>query len=364
MDDYTWQRLIEKRRSSHRWQGRLLLLLAVIIGVSVWYFAIYTRTPEYALKHAQQAIADQDEAALQRYVNLELLTSRAYDDLTRDLFAYDATLTPATKVMFEKYYLLIKPQLTRGTEQTILRRVRDGSWSLPGGTDILKGRQLGIDYDRFLERSQLRNTTLVDIGSITRSGTTATAILNVKEDYTGTPFQLEAAMEQAEDGHWQIAYIKNYHDYLDTISQIMNGDISEYIDNTAGIVDDYNATFEQLQQEFKRRVKTSDGKMSDSQRQALARWIENEIIPPLKKRQQKLDEIDVPAGARYLASQRQSATDLTIRAWQHYIKALRDDSPEEYDKAETLHKQELAVDLRVEDIIHHTAVSKNIPNVN
>ena len=215
-----------------------------------------------------------------------------------------------------------------------------------------------------MERSQLRNTTLVDIGSITRSGTTATAILNVKEDYTGTPFQLEAAMEQAEDGHWQIAYIKNYHDYLDTISQIMNGDISEYIDNTSGIVDDYNATFEQLQQEFNRRVKTSDGKMSDSQRQALARWIENEIIPPLKKRQQKLDEIDVPAGARYLASQRQSATDLTIRAWQHYIKALRDDSPEEYDKAETLHKQELAVDLRVEDIIHHTAVSKNIPNVN
>ena len=38
-------------------------------------------------------------------------------------------------------------------------------------------------------------------------------------------------------------------------------------------------------------------------------------------------------------------------------------SQEEFDAAETLHKQELAIDLRVQDIIRHTAISKNIPNL-
>jgi hypothetical protein len=42
---------------------------------------------------------------------------------------------------------------------------------------------------------------------------------------------------------------------------------------------------------------------------------------------------------------------------------VEEDQPREFDIAETLLKQELAVDLRVEDIIHHTAVSKNMPNL-
>ena len=77
----------------------------------------------------------------------------------------------------------------------------------------------------------------------------------------------------------------------------------------------------------------------------------------------QIDEIDVPAGAGYLARQRQLSTETTIRAWQHYIKGLRGDQPREFDAAETLLKQELAIDLRVDDIIRHTAISRNIPNL-
>ena len=37
------------------------------------------------------------------------------------------------------------------------------------------------------------------------------------------------ALEEAADGHWQIAYIKNYRDYLDTVAPLINGDIADYI---------------------------------------------------------------------------------------------------------------------------------------
>ena len=158
-------------------------------------------------------------------------------------------------------------------------------------------------------------------------------------------------------------YIKNYRDYLDKISPLQNGDIASYIDATKNIVEAYNADFTSYQREFKRLTKTADGKLSSKQRQKIADLIENNVLPALKKRQQKLDEIDIPAGARYLARQRQQSTETTIKAWHHYIKGLRENKSTEFDTAETLHKQELAIDLRIEDIIHHTAVSKNIPNL-
>ncbi len=338
MDEITWKRSIARRQRRIRQQRRffvLVLIAAVGIAMSIWYVFFYTRTPEYALKEVQTAIEKRDSEKFARYVNLDLLTSQAYDDLTRDLFAYDATLTPKTRVLFEKFYILVKPELTRGTQEAILRRVNSGLWTLPDGLDILKGHQLGIDFERFLARTQLRNTTLVSVGSITHEGTTATADVNIKEDDTDTSFTLVVVLEEAEDGHWQVAYIKNYRNYLDTISPLVNDDIAN---------------------------KTSDGRLSKKQREKIADFLEEDVLPALKQRQAKLDEVDVPKGAGYLARQRQKSTEITISAWQHYIRGLREDKPREFDTAETLMKQELAIDLRVDDIIHHTAVSKNIPN--
>lgn len=364
MDDYTWQKRLRARRArEHRRLYLGFFLLATLIGATVWYFFFYIRTPEYALGQIQTAIAKQDEAAFKHYVNTELLSSRAYDDLTMDLFAYDSELTPKTKAMFEKFYIMIKPQLAEGMENAALGRISQGSWSLPEGTDILKGRQLGIDFERFIERSQIRNTTFVSIGKVEHNGHSATAEVEVLEDYTQTPFTLQLAMEQAEDGHWQVAYIKNYKAYLDKISPLQNKDIADYIEATKKIVSDSNENFEVYQNQFKRLNNSKSGHLSKQQKQSITALIENDIIPALQERQAKLDAIEVPAGAQYLARQRQQSTETSIKAWQHYIKGLREDSPAEFATAETLHKQELAIDLRVQDIIRHTAISKNIPNL-
>lgn len=364
MDDYTWQKKLRQRKVRQRRKLFLaFLFLAFFLGTAIWYFLFYTRTPEYTLNQITTAIKEHDPKTFQRYVNIDVLTSRAYDDLTVDLFAYDSALTPNTRVMFEKFYILIKPQLSSGLAQIVLSRLEHGAWTLPEGTDILKGRQLGIDFERFLERSQLRNTTLTGIGSIEHEGTTATAAVNILEDYTQTPFTLQVVLEQAADGHWQVSYIKNYRQYLDTIAPLHNSDIASYINNTQDIVDTYNKDFEAYQQKFRQLAKTEQGQFSNQQRKLLASLIEDTIIPALKKRQQALDEIEIPAGAQYLARQRQQATETTIKAWQHFIKGLRENSNAEFSTAETLHKQELAIDLRVQDIIRHTAISKNIPNL-
>lgn len=364
MDDYTWQKHLQNRRRS---KGRrifaVLFLLAAAAGTAIWYFAFFLRTPEYALTRAREAWAGQDAEGFKQAVNLSLLTSRAYDDLTVDLFAYDSTLTPQTRVMFEKFYIMIKPQLTQGTEAAILSRMTGGGWSLPEGTDILKGRQLGIDYERFLERSQLRNTTLLAVEKVERSGSAATATLRIREDYTQTEFLLELSMEQAENGHWQVAYIKNYRQYLDAIAPLQNQHIAEYIEATKGIVTTFNEILRDQQVRFQSLTTTSKGKLSDYQREELQVLISQYVVPGLKERQKELDAVAVPPGAQYLAAQRKLSTETTLSAWEHFLAGLQQDDPAEFDTAEALHKQALAIDLRVDDIIHHTAISKNIPNM-
>ena len=364
MDDYTWQRRLRARRTQERRRLSLVfLLVAALIGAVVWYFFFFIRTPEYALEQIQTALTERDGEKFNHYVNAELLSSRAYDDLTVDLFAYDSELTPKTRAMFEKFYIMIKPQLAQGLETAALNRITAGSWNLPEGTDILKGRQLGIDFERFLERSQVRNTTLVKVGKVEHNGHSATADVEIMEEYTQTPFTLQLAMEQAEDGHWQVAYIKNYKAYLDKIAPLQNKDIADYIAATKDIVSDSNERFEVFQARFKRLNSSKNGHLTKQQKINIAALIEDDIIPSLQSRQTQLDAVEVPAGAQYLARQRQQSTETSIKAWQHYIKGLREDSPAEFATAETLHKQELAIDLRVQDIIRHTAISKNIPNL-
>ena len=367
MDDYTWNMKLKRREIRQKQHDRLLFcliaLLAVMIGGWLWYSLSYTRTPEYALKQLQSAVNRRDSGTFHRYINLDLLTSMAYDDLTVDLFSYDSSLTPETKKLFEKFYVLVKPQLTQGTADTILRRVSSGGWELPDGADILKGRQLGIDYERFLECAQLRNTELVKLGTIQKDGRSATAEMTVRDTYTQTEFTLQLVMEQSEEGYWQVAYIKNYREYLETIAPLHNKDIADYIHATQSIVNQYNTKFQQQQNRFHTLTTTSDGRLSRAQKSAIQSLLEDQVIPTLTERQQKLDLITVPPGASYLSQLRKDSTQLTIDAWKHFTSGINKGDQSELETAETLHKRELEVDLRIEDIIKHAAVSKNIPNI-
>ena len=196
-------------------------------------------------------------------------------------------------------HILIKPQLSGGMEQAALTRISSGAWSLPEGTDILKGRQLGIDYERFLARSQLRNTSFVGIGKVTEDGTTATAEIEIRDDWTGTVFTLEAAMEQATDGHWQVTYLKNYRDYLDAVTPLHNEDIAKYSDATKNIVAAYNEKLAAYKLRFNALSKTNSGTFTAEQKAGLEALIQTPgqiVVQHLTaQRQQRITALIEPA---------------------------------------------------------------------
>ncbi len=391
MDDFTWRKRLEDRRKRRKRERLFVLFFIIAIIASFFlYIGVYTKTPDYAMKTVQEALKDNDSDTFGRYVDLISVTSKAYDDLTVDLFKYDTQLSDRERSLFENFYVLIRPQIAQGAADVIDYKIQKGIWTLPDG--ILQGRQLGVDFDLLLERSLIRHTTIVGTGKVEYTDVgKVTVDLNVIEDYTNKPFTLQLEVENVNGSgwsfggfefdlfehswkvgsvnlnlgtsEWRVVGIKNYREYLEMVAPILKQEIADYIDNTSEIVNRYNEAFRTQQNEFTYMQRTQNGVMNPQQRERIASYIENNVIPTLQNRQMELDEIAAPNGAIYLQKLRKESTTITVSAWSYYIKGLRENSAEAFDTAESLHKQELAIDQRIEEIVHNSAISRDRPDL-
>ena len=390
MDDYTWRKRLEARRRRRRRERMFALTLLVMALTAVFlYFSVYTKTPEYAMREMVEAYRAGDANTFRRHVDLDSITLAAYDDLTSDLFKYDTQLSDAERSLFENFYVLIRRQMCKGAVKVLDTYIDTREWTLPG--EILKGRQLGIDYDLLLDRSLIRHTSFIDLEEVTHHGDVATATFNIVEDYSKVPFPLKVTLKDLANkslniggnelevfGHklkfpvftfnlggsdWKVVSVDNYRGYLDAVSPILKKNLADYIDSTEEIVYRYNQTFRVAQDNFISMQKSPYGIMFANQRVDVSNYITNTIIPALENRQAELDEVPIPEGAQFLASLRQESTRITILAWQSYIKGITENSAADLDTAASLHKQELVLDQRIEEIVHNSAIARNLPEL-
>ena len=390
MDDYTWRKRLEARRKRRQRERLIALGIFGLILLGIFgYFSVYTKTPEYAMREMFDAYKAGDMRTFRRHVDLNSITLAAYDDLTGDLFKYDTQLTDRERSLFENFYVLIRRQMCQGAVKVINTYLDTGEWTLPG--EILKGRQLGIDYDILLDRSLIRHTSLLDFDGVDHHGEEATASFIVVEDYSQAPFTLKVTLKDLANesynvggqeidifGHkfkfpglsfnlggsdWKVVRVDNYKEYLDAVSPLLRTNLATYIDDTAEIVYRYNGVFDGEQNDFISLQRTPSGIMTDSQRVNVSAYINDVIILSLENRQAELDAVPVPQGAQFLAQLRQESTRVTIMAWQAYARGISENSSAALDEAASLHKQELVLDQRIEEIIHNSAVAKNIPSL-
>ena len=387
MDEYTWRKRREQRRRRlHNERIALLVFVIILVSGVIWYVTSYKKTPNYAMAEAIISLHSDDKTNFKNHVDFDSVTLKGYDDLTGDLFKYDKQLSDHERSLFENFYVLIRNQMCQGAVKIINTRLDTGQWTLP--EEMLKGRQLGIDFDLLLERSLIRHTSIIDVENIENLGDTATADVKVVEDYTQTPFTLKVTLENLGGGiniggssfeifgnlieipginfklganEWKVVRVENYHEYLDAVSPMLKQELAEYIDATNGIVERYNAIFLEQQTTFVDMQKTSDGIISEERRNQIADYINQTIIPTLSSRQDELNEIPVSKSAQYLANLRKESTAVTIQAWQFYAGGLIADDSAAFDTAESLHKQELALDQRIEELIYNSAVAKEVP---
>ena len=390
MDDYTWRRRLSERRK-RRERERLFVIFCflMIFGGIFFYFFVYTKTPEYAMCEMVTAYKNDDAKTFRRHIDLNSITLKAYDDLTSDLFKYDTQLSDRERSLFENFYVLIRRQMCKGAVKVINTYLDTGEWTLPG--EILKGRQLGVDYDILLDRSLIRHTSFLELEEVEIQDEEATATFSIVEEYSQVPFVLKVTIKDlANDSFniggkefeifgrkfkfpglsfnlggsdWKIVSVDNYRGYLDTVSPILRQNLAEYIDNTAEIVSHYNGIFEEEQDVFITLQKSPSGIMTTNQRTEVADFIKNTVIPTLEERQDELNQVPIPQGAQFLASLRQESTRVTILAWRSYIKGITENSAADLDTAASLHKQEMIFDQRAEEIVHNSAVARKLPEL-
>lgn len=390
MDDYTWRKRLAARRR-RRQQERLFVMFLFVTAITFTflYFTVYTKTPEYAMREMVTAFKAGDAKTFRRHVDLNSVTLQAYDDLTSDLFKYDTQLSDRERSLFENFYVLIKRQMCNGAVKVINTYLDTHEWTLPG--DILKGRQLGVDYDLLLDRSLIRHTSLIELEDLEHNGEEATAIFSIVEDYTQSPFELRVTIRDAANesinvgafefelferkfkfpgltfnlsgSDWKVVSVDNYREYLDTMSPILRQNLAQYIDDTAEIVSRYNLDFEEEQDIFITLQRSPYGIMTANQRSETSDYITGTIIPTLEARQAELDQVPIPQGAQFLANLRKESTRVTIMAWQSYIKGIMENSAAALDTAASLHKQEMVFDQRVEEIVHNSAIARNLPEL-
>ena len=364
MESRSFQSRMRRRQAKEKRATVLVLFIfALILGLWLWYCFVYTRTPEHALRSLSDACVHHDSAAVLNGVDFDRVLSRAYDDLIDDMLRYDAALTAESKKQYEQFYDVIKPQMLDGLREVILGYVNTEEWSLPQGTSLTKGRQLGIDFERFLERSQIRNMEALEVEKIKVAGDTTDAQIAIRDRVTETPFSLRVRMEREQDGHWKIIRMDNYKLYLDTLAPRQNKDIADYIAATHELVAEYNERLASMQSRFSLIAGSGKGRFAGKVAASLSSLIEDEVVPTLKERQERLDAVAIPKGAAYLANLRHASTDLSIAAWTHYLKGIATGENMEYNTAETLLKQEMEIELRIIDIIRHNTVSQALPDI-
>ena len=387
MDDITWKRKLERRRRRRRNEWIVFsLFIVTVMSCVVWYVVSYTKTPSYAMTEAIESLHSDDTTIFQEHVDFDSVTLKAYDDLTGDMFKYDKQLTDHERAVFENFYVLIRRQMCNGAVKVIKTRLDTGQWTLP--EEMLKGRQLGIDFDLLLERSMIRHTSIIGVENVENLGETATADVKVVEDYTQKQFILKVTLENYGGGvniggtsfelfgetfkipgisfklggnDWKVVRVENYREYLDAVSPNLKEELANYIDATSEIVDKYNEIFLNEQATFIYLQQTSTGIMTEERRSQIAEYINQTIIPMLSDRQAELNKIPIPQGAAYLANLRKESTAVTIQAWQFYSSGLLENDSAAFDTAESLHKQELVLDQRIEELIHDSAVAGEIP---
>ena len=91
----------------------VLLGVAVLFAGLFWYFRIHTKTPEYTMGAIEQALDRHDENRFLRYVRLDEVLDRGYDDFMAGTIAVDFGQGQETPAGLDDFTKMLKPALTK-----------------------------------------------------------------------------------------------------------------------------------------------------------------------------------------------------------------------------------------------------------
>lgn len=287
-----------------------LVIAAAIAGGASWYFLYFTKTPAYALSQIRASIEERDLAKFNRYVDLNGVLTRSYDDLIGAFIDSDQTITPEAKQFVGGFAQMFKAPIVAAFKEAVERYVETGQWQAEDET----GRDANspkINPEQIADQSGVKNAAFKNIAYVNIEGKTAAVGVTLLEKELNQEFIIEFLMRRLDDGTWQIAEISNMKAFVAAVKEAESALLKRYLDDTASL-EQYAQTAEIINAKLENLIVQSnlaDPAKSDELRAAIA----DDLIPNLEAQIKALNQITVPGSARALHELRLTALDLQLK---------------------------------------------------
>lgn len=333
---------------------KLYLLLAVLVllamGSGYWYFQVYTKTPDYALQKIERALEEHDQKTFERYVDMDALLDKSYDDLMEGLMDAEQPLSTEAKFTVGNFTQMLKAPLITSFKQAVEQYVNTGSW-----TQESEESSQGFEAAQVLEKSGICESSFRKVDSMAKDKEAGTAIAKVRifQQEANEEFVLDVQFTEQPDGTWRVTEINNFHEFVLFLTKARRAQLIQYADTTAEIISRHDTAMMQAQEQFNNLL--SRGTLgSDETRKALKNFMEGTIKADWQQRKTELEAVTVPAAAQTLHHLRLRICDLHIAYASGYAAWMTDkkattirEADRQLKQAKTLEQEEKFLARRV-----------------
>ena len=304
---------------------KVKIVCALILGVILmftglfWYFRVYTKTPNYALKSIETALDTQDVKMFHRYVRLDSILDSGYDEFMAGMMEMDFRHSREDSAAIDDFTKMLKPAFAKMLRDAIDLRLSTGEWTA-SDSSIGDG-----ETENILLRTGLQDLTLRSIVhlSIDESGRTALADILSHQSEADADFTFKAELIPSENGDWQVVRIQNLYEYAVFLGTARRAHVERYLQETESIIARHNHSVGLAK--IRLYSTLTAGALGNQKTRDTARTImEQDILTDWQTRREELSSVQVPRTMKSLHQLRLKICDLHISYAEGYAAWMTD----------------------------------------
>ena len=325
---------------SRQLKMKILLVLGVLAllgaGGIYWYFAVYARTPEYAVQMIERSLEKHDKTLFHKYVDVDKMLDYGYDDLVMGLMDTQQPMSDETKVAVGDLVKMLKAPLITSFRSAIDRYVETGSWE--SGDE--NAQDSSLDFHQAFVKSGLRDAAFRGVDRIEKNEDegTSVAFVRVFQQEAEGEFVMEVVFRQEGNGAWRAENIRNFHDFIVFVGQARQAELTRYVETTADIMAKHDKAMRDADFDIQRIMAAGSLGQQDT-RAELKYFMESTVAKDWKARRDELEAVAVPEEAQSLHRLRLKICDLHIAYAEGYAAWLDDKAAATLRNAESKLKQ-------------------------
>ena len=331
------------------------LLALVVVGATAYYFGVYVKTPEYAVKMIIQSIDRHDKQKFYEYVDIDAIADVGYDEFTAGLADTPQGAVGDEAVMAVRDFgRIIKKPIVASFKSAIDGYLETGNW------EEKKTDDNAVDSAEIISRIGLDGLVLKGIDSIDtdREKNIATVKIRLFQKDAKEDFVAVLRLDK-KDGRWKAAEVTNLREYTAFVNKARRQGIVDYLDKVATIASAHDKITRDADFEFQ-KILAAGTLGRESTRSELRDLMEKTVKRDWQARKSELAALAVPESAASLHHLLNRICDLHIAYADTYSKWLRDKNASTIREAESQLKQAKTLESEAEFMIKRMGAGESL----